>query len=164
MVTQSAPIGKHVLPMTGAAKNSDIEAVFIHGAAVRLDGKGVLLLGPSASGKSDLALRLIDAGASLIADDQVRLEVRNDRLHAGPHDRLKGLINLRGIGILRLPFEEGLLDLAVDLISPEGLSDPLPPPKTASWLGVDLPKISLDPNAASAVARVRLVLAAERVC
>ncbi len=163
MVTQSAPIGKHVLPMTGAAKNNDTDAVFVHGAAVRLGGKGVLLLGPSASGKSDLALRLIDVGASLIADDQVRLEVRNDRLYAGPHARLKGLINLRGIGILRLPFEEGGLDLAVDLISPEGLPDPLPLPETASWLGIDLPKISLDPKAASAVARIRMVLAVERV-
>jgi serine kinase of HPr protein (carbohydrate metabolism regulator) len=149
--------------MTGAAKNNDVEAIFIHGAAVRFAGKGVLLLGPPASGKSDLALRLIDAGAMLIADDQVRIEARRDRLHAGPHDRLKGLINLRGIGILRLPFEEGPLDLAVDLVSSEAMSDPLPPPATASWLGVDLPKIGLDPKAASAVARIRMLLAAERV-
>jgi hypothetical protein len=149
--------------MTGAAQNNDIEAVFVHGAAVRLGDKGVLLLGPSATGKSDLAIRLIDAGAKLIADDQVRIEARNDRLHAGPHERLKGLINLRGIGMLRLPFEEGPLDLAVDLASSDRRSDPLPPPATASWFGIELPKICLDPWAASAVARIRMVLAGERL-
>lgn len=163
MVTQSAPIGNHALPMNGAAENNEIEAVFIHGTAVRIGGKGVLLLGPSASGKSDLALRLIDGGAALIADDQVRLELKKGRLHARPHERLKGLINLRGIGFLRLPFEEGSLDLVVDLGSSDVLSDPLPPFSTVSWFGVDLPKIGLDPNAASAVARVRMLLAAERM-
>lgn len=163
MVTQPAPIGKVALPMTGATNSNDAQVVLVHGAAVQFAGKGVLLLGPSAIGKSDLALRLIDAGAILIADDQVRLEVRNQRLMAGPHDRLKGLINLRGIGILRLPFQEGELDLAVDLVAPDMVADPLPPPAKVSWLGVDLPKIGLDPKAASAVARIRTVLAAERV-
>lgn len=163
MVTQSAPIGNVTLPMTGANKSNDAQVILVHATAVQFAGKGVLLLGPSAVGKSDLALRLIDAGAILIADDQVKLEVRNQRLVAGPHERLKGLINLRGIGILRLPYQEGPLDLAVDLVSSDAVADPLPPPANVSWLGVDLPKIGLDPKAASAVARIRTVLVAERV-
>jgi hypothetical protein len=163
MVTPSAPIGKTALPKTGAAKNNNMQPVFVHGTAVLLGGRGVLLLGPSGSGKSDLALRLIDAGATLIADDQVKLEVRNDRLHAGPHERLRGLIDLRGIGILRLPFEEGALDLVIEIAGSDALSDPLPPPSTASWLGVHLPTFKLDPGAASAVARIRMLLSAERV-
>ncbi len=121
------------------------------------------MLGPSTSGKSDLALRLIDAGAVLIADDQVRLSLADDRLHAGPPKCLAGLIELRGMGIMRVPFEESLLDLAVDLKTPDTVVDSLPEPATVSWLGVDLPKIELDAAAPSAVARVKMALNAERV-
>ncbi|MEM8948438.1 MAG: HPr kinase/phosphatase C-terminal domain-containing protein [Pseudomonadota bacterium] len=137
--------------------------MFIHASAVRFQKKGVLLLGPSTSGKSDLALRLIDAGAVLIADDQVRLSLDGDRLHAGPPQILAGLIELRGMGIMRVPFEEGALDLVVDLKPAASAFDPLPEPASMSWLGVDLPKIELDATAPSAVARIKMALNAERV-
>lgn len=125
-------------------------------------GKGILLLGPSACGKSDLALRLIDAGAVLIADDQVRLGVEDGRLIAGPPASLAGMIELRGIGIMRVPFEPAPLDLAVDL-DLQSTVEQLPEPETISWHGVDLPKIRLDARAPSAVARIKMVLRAERV-
>lgn len=162
MVTQTAPIKERSLSSAADSKNEAMAAL-LHGSAVTFRGKGVLILGPSMSGKSDLALRLIDAGAVLIADDQVWIRHEGDHLCAGPHDRLSGLINLRGIGIMRMPFEEGRLDLTVDLGQSDTALDPLPEPATASWFGVDLPKISLDPAASSAVARIRLVLDAERV-
>lgn len=141
----------------------DASAVLIHASAVRLSEKGVLLLGPSASGKSDLALRLIDAGAVLIADDQVRLTREGDHLHAAPPERLQGLIALRGIGIMRVPFAPSLLDLAVDLLPDGAADDPLPEPSSRSWLGLDLPKIGVDASSPSAVARIKMVLSTERV-
>lgn len=124
--------------------------------------KGILLLGPSASGKSDLALRLIDAGAALIADDQVHLVREDGRLLASPPARLAGMIELRGIGIMRVPYQPAPLDLAVDLVLP-ATAEQLPEPETITYLGVDLPKIGLDARASSAVARIKMVLFAERV-
>ena len=64
---------------------------------------GVLLIGGSASGKSDLALRLIAAGAELVADDRTDLFVRRGRLYAKAPQRLAGLLEIRGVGIVKLP-------------------------------------------------------------
>lgn len=162
MVTQSAPTREPSLSTTDGDEKAETKAILLHGSAVRFCGKGILILGPSASGKSDLALRLIDAGAILIADDQVRITLEGNRLQAAPHDRIAGLISLRGIGIMRTPFVEAPLDLAVDLQSSDKVHDPLPNLTITSWLGVGLPKIALDSSAPSAVARIRLVLTAER--
>lgn len=148
---------------SGPDRQAQGSPLLIHASAVRFTGKGVLLLGPSTSGKSDLALRLIDAGAVLIADDQVRLDLDDGRLRAGPPARLEGLIELRGIGIMRVPFEESPLHLAVDLQPSAAAVEQLPEPAVASWLGVDLPKIVLNAYIPSAVARIRMVLGAERV-
>ena len=89
-----------------------MELVSIHGSCVVLEaaGKmfdapadaGVLILGESGSGKSDLALRLIERGAVLVADDRVDLSVQNDRLCAGAPSRLAGLIEIRGVGIVAM--------------------------------------------------------------
>lgn len=90
----------------------------VHGTCVALAGRGVLLRGPSGSGKSDVALRLIDAGAILVADDQVRLDRTAAGLIASAPPALSGLIEARGIGILRLPaLERATLALVIDLVS-----------------------------------------------
>lgn len=83
----------------------------VHGTAVRLadaakpfgggEALGVLLLGPSGSGKSDVALRLIAGGAQLISDDQTLLAVKDGVVHASAPEDIVGLIELRGVGILR---------------------------------------------------------------
>ena len=162
MTTPSRPV-RTSSPTTSGPGSQPESGALIHASAVCFSGRGILLLGPSIAGKSDLALRLIDAGGVLIADDQVHLKRQGARLHGAPPDRLKGLIELRGIGILRVPFEEGLLDLAVDLL-PSGASiEQLPEPATASWLGVHLPKVSLDARAPSTVAKLRMILTSERV-
>ena len=67
----------------------------IHATAVLLDGKGVVLRGPSGSGKSDLALRLIDEGAILIADDRVDVKIIDGQLHCAPPENLAGMIEVR---------------------------------------------------------------------
>ena len=163
MVTESALRVRSLSISSSPDRRDHASTALIHASAVRFSGKGVLLLGPSTSGKSDLALRLIDAGAVLIADDQVQLSLVDDHLHAGPPKCLAGLIELRGMGIMRVPFEESLLDLAVDLKASGTVFDPLPEPATVSWHGVDLPKIELDATAQSAVARIKMALNAERV-
>ena len=87
------------------------------GAAFRAPrDAGVLLLGKSGAGKSDLALRLIALGATLVADDRTDLYVWRRTLYARPSARLAGLLEVRGVGILRLPYATKVrVALAVEL-------------------------------------------------
>ena len=82
---------------------SGIAAVNIHASCVAIGGKAVLLLGASASGKSDLALRLIDGGAVLVADDRTILRVKNGGLNASAPPSIRGLLEIRAVGIVKLP-------------------------------------------------------------
>ncbi len=127
------------------------------GTCVAVDGRGVLLQGPSGAGKSDLALRLIDGGAELVADDRVVLESRAGVLSACAPPALRGLLEVRGLGIFRLPYRTSV---AVTLIARLGGAhdDRLPPPNTTTILGHELPAIELSGERASAPARVRLAL------
>jgi HPr kinase/phosphorylase len=137
--------------------------VRLHATCVQIGVTGVLLLGPSGSGKSDLALRLIDAGALLVADDQVEVERRDERLLGRAAEALAGLIEVRGVGILRMPHcAESRIDLAVELAPVERLAR-LPEALGYSLLGIELPRLRLDPRAPSAAAKVRLALSTERV-
>ncbi len=124
-----------------------------HGSCVARDGAAVLLLGPSGSGKSDLALRLIGRGFALVADDQVLLEGREV---AAP-DALRGLLEVRGLGIFHdLPAADGAsLALVVDLVPAEGVVR-LPPPAARDIAGV--PRIALHPFEASACDKVAWAL------
>ncbi len=76
----------------------------IHATAVAIQGSGVLLIGPSGCGKSDLALRLIDRGAMLVADDRVIVKAQHGILSAAAPETIKGLIEIRGIGIVAIPY------------------------------------------------------------
>ncbi len=73
--------------------------VQVHASAVTIGDSGVLLRGPSGSGKSDLALRLIDGGARLVADDRVDIYQTRDGLMMAPPESLAGLLEVRGLGI-----------------------------------------------------------------
>lgn len=130
----------------------------IHASAVAVDGRGVLILGPSGAGKSDLALRLIDEGAVLIADDRVDLTPGDDGILMSGPDNLAGLIEVRGVGIVRVPFETKVsLSLNVDLVKPEDV-ERLPDRLTADFMGIEVRRIALDPFQASAPAKIRLAL------
>jgi serine kinase of HPr protein (carbohydrate metabolism regulator) len=136
--------------------------VEVHATAIAIDSRGVLLRGPSGSGKSDLALRLVDGGARLISDDLVRIERRGSDLWVmvppGVPAELRHRIEIRGLGIAALPGEvEAPLALVVDLASAP-ISERLPPAQQCQYLEVGLPLIAVDPFAASAAAKLRLAV------
>ena len=128
----------------------------VHATCVVVEGVGLLLRGPSGSGKSDLALRLIDAGAALVADDQTRLQGHDGRLVARPPEVLAGRLEVRGLGILDVSHRaEAAVDLIVDL-TPGQVPERLPPAAEAEILGLRLPRLQLDPFGPSAAAKLRL--------
>lgn len=135
----------------------------VHATTVDILGHGVLIRGPSGSGKSDLALRLIDGGARLVADDQTELSLHGNRLEARAPASIAGLLEVRGLGILRLEFREvSPLSLVVDLVD-DAQVERLPEPEQTGYLGVYLPRLALAPFQSSAAAKVRLaVLSATR--
>lgn len=119
---------------------------------------GVLLRGPSGSGKSDLALRLLDRGWRLVADDQCLLSRDGDGVRVEGPETLRGKLEVRGLGIVSIPAPRvGGLRLLVDLVPPDAV-ERLPGPATESVLGIALPRISLAPFEVSAP--VKLALAA----
>lgn len=131
--------------------------LLVHGSCVALGGRGVLLRGASGAGKSDLALRLIDTGARLVADDQVALDRRGDAVVAHAPEAIAGLIEVRGLGILRLDhLPEAALALVVDLVEPP--LERMPRERTAHLLDVALPNVSLDPWELSSASKVRLAM------
>ena len=88
----------------------------IHATCVRYRRAGILLIGKSGSGKSDLALRLIALGAKLVADDRTDLTVRNGALIATPPKTIAGLLEIRGLGIVETPnAASARIALVVDL-------------------------------------------------
>lgn len=130
----------------------------IHASCVELGGTGVLLLGGSGSGKSDLALRLIDAGGRLVADDRTELQRDGTRLIASSPSTIAGRIEVRGVGIVPVAYVgRSVVGLAVELVRPDRV-ERLPPPQSRAWLGVDMPLLALDPFEASAVAKLRLAV------
>jgi HPr kinase/phosphorylase len=132
----------------------------VHGTSVALDSAGVLLRGPSGGGKSDLALRLIDAGAALVADDQTELRRVGAGLRMSAPAAIAGLLEVRGVGILRVPsVPSAILRLVVTLVPSEAI-ERLPEPRHCLLLDCAIPEIALAPFEASAAAKLRLALRA----
>lgn len=145
--------------MSAADSAASKQQVFVHATAVAIDRVGALLLGPSGSGKSDLALRVLEAGGRLIADDQVVLSRVGEKLIANAPTTLAGRIEARGIGILSLGgaqlWRKMPVRLAVELVPPDRV-ERLPEPATREFLGFALPLIRLAPFEVSAIAKLRL--------
>jgi len=122
----------------------------IHASAVLAGPKAVLIRGASGSGKSRLAFALIEAGrtgalpfARLIGDDRVHVEARHGRLLVRPAQELAGLIEIRGLGIRRLPFEPlAVAGLVVDLGAP-GARLPGPEEAMVTVQGITLPRLAV---------------------
>jgi hypothetical protein len=143
-----------------------VSETLVHGTCVALPSRfrlgpgaggwlGVLLRGPSGAGKSDLALRLIDQGARLVADDQTALLCRDGMLVARAPEAIAGRMEVRGIGIAAVPpVSEVPLGLVADLVE-AGAVERLPEAACCEILGVEVPLVSLDPFEASSAAKLR---------
>jgi HPr kinase/phosphorylase len=137
------------------------ETLLMHATTVAVDGGAILLRGPSGSGKSDLALRLIDGGAQLVADDQTVLRRVGDRVLAAAPPTIAGLIEIRGIGIVKLDMADPVpLLLIADLVAPREVireMERIPTRSCETVLGVSVALIALAPFEASAAAKLRLL-------
>lgn len=130
----------------------------MYGTVVALDGWGVVLRGKSGSGKSDLALRLIDGGAVLVADDQIQLVLSGGLVHASAPAAIAGLLEVRGVGVVPMPARARVpLALIVNLVPLEDVSR-LPDAKMENILGLDLPVLDLFAFGASAPQKVKVAL------
>jgi serine kinase of HPr protein (carbohydrate metabolism regulator) len=138
----------------------------IHASAVLIGARAMLIRGPAASGKSRLALALLNAGAAgllplarLVTDDRAHVEAVNGRLLVRAPDPLKGLIEIRGVGIRRLPFEPlAAVGRVVDLAASDADRLPQPEAEIAVIAGVSLARLAV----AAGVEPLPLVLAALR--
>jgi serine kinase of HPr protein (carbohydrate metabolism regulator) len=139
----------------------------IHGTVVAIGGLGVLLRGAPGSGKSSLALRLIDSpgyglGAVLlrtllVADDQVEISKTPEGLVARPPAALAGLLEIRGVGIVKAPHQaEVLLRLVVDLEPTAAIARmPEAPEIETQVMGITLKRLKLDVSDPAALAKIR---------
>jgi hypothetical protein len=143
--------------MTAPAGNPSIG---LHATAVAIRGLGVAIIGASGSGKSDLALRLIDRGAQLVCDDRIELVEIDGEPWIVPAANIAGKIEVRGIGIVKMPCSaRAPLRLVVDLNQPpERYPDPWPVHEIA---GFACPKLGL--SALEASAPIKLELAVQRL-
>jgi hypothetical protein len=135
----------------------------IHASCVALGTRGILLLGPSGSGKSDLALRLIDDGARLVADDRTILFASKGKLQARAPASIKGLLEVRGLGIIELPVRPMVKIALVVRLGREGPRLPVPGfyhMPTPVRAAAKVPLIVLDARFASTPAKIRAALAA----
>jgi len=130
----------------------------VHGTSVAVGGGAVLLRGPSGSGKSDLALRLIDGGAALVADDRTALSREGEEILASAPPQIAGRMEVRGLGIVRLSAVSGIpVRVVVDIVPAEEV-ERLPKPAETMLLGIALPVLRLAAFEASAPAKIRLAV------
>ncbi|MER2519963.1 MAG: HPr kinase/phosphatase C-terminal domain-containing protein [Bdellovibrionales bacterium] len=135
------------------------DTINIHASCVAFGDDGVLLLGVSGCGKSDLALRLIENGAKLVSDDRTDLRVEQGGLIASAPTAIAGLLEVRHIGILRMPFlEQTRVALAVDLAPQTTMLERLPAQECATYLDINLRRLRLHPFEASTRAKIRAAL------
>lgn len=128
----------------------------VHASCVAIGGRAVLIFGRSGAGKSDLALRLIDRGATLVSDDYTLLEPSETAPLASPPETIAGKMELRGVGLIEREFAAGVpVALIVDLdLAPERL----PEPSARRLCGRDVPLVRLNGLEPSAPIKVEAAL------
>jgi serine kinase of HPr protein (carbohydrate metabolism regulator) len=131
----------------------------LHASAVSINGHAVLIEGLSGSGKSDLALRLIDRGAILVSDDYTIVRRVDGKLVASAPLNITGLFEVRGVGLLPMPFES---DVPVALIASIAQDIERLPEITTTRIvaGIAIPTCLIAPLEASAPIKVELLLKA----
>ena len=134
-----------------------LSAETVHASSVAKEGRVVLITGPSGSGKSDLALRLLDRGFTLVSDDQTIVKKAGDRLLASAPPTIAGKLEIRGIGIVEMDRTDNVpVALIVELTSDiRRMPDDS---RERPILGVKIPLISIDAMTASAASKVDIAL------
>lgn len=130
----------------------------IHASCVAVGDCGVVLRAGSGQGKSSLALRLIDQGAELVGDDYCRYWVRAGALWVGPQPALAGVIEVRGIGLVTMPYRAEVRVGVVFDLCPGRALERLPTAQTTRIEGLEIPCYALDPYHNDACAKVRLAV------
>ena len=134
-----------------------MESKRVHGSAVALEDNGVLIVGCSGSGKSDLALRLIDSGGTLISDDQTLCLKKQNDIFLFSIEEIYGLLEIRGMGIIKVPYIENVkMRIVVSMVKKK--TERLFLKNKKKLLGLDYPLLELEPNEVSAVAKIKLKL------
>lgn len=133
----------------------------VHASAVWLGSAGILIRGPSGSGKSSLALTLIDGGAELIGDDRIVIQAVDSQLRATAVSTIAGLIEVRGQGIFKIPYRSPApIHLVVDLSPTEAcLRLPTPDEARTAVEGIVLPRLRLPIGIGDGAVRVRWAIA-----
>lgn len=136
---------------------SQLSSEMVHASTVAREGRAILISGPSGSGKSDLALRLLDRGFTLVSDDQTIVRREGERLIASPPPNITGKLEIRGIGIIEMDHVRDIpIALFVELTSDiQRLPDEN---RERPVLGLPLPLIRIDALSASAPSKVVLAL------
>ena len=137
--------------------NNRLSSENLHATCVARGGRAALLLGRSGSGKSDLALRLLDHGFTLVSDDRTLVRREGGLLIASAPPSIRGKIEVRGLGIIEIPSQDdGPVALAVELdVDIPRLPDDS---RERLFLGIAIPLIAVDATTPSAAAKVALAL------
>ncbi len=138
---KDARLAPHQSRMSKSNHTTSKQAVLANVTAVSLNGKGILIEGKPGSGKSSLALSLIDRGAQLIGDDAIQLELRGPEIWASPPPNIAGLIEVRGLGLVEMPMCEAPIHLILQL-GPKPAR--MPETGTKSLLGALIPTLPIE--------------------
>jgi HPr kinase/phosphorylase len=129
-----------------------------YATAVTYCGFGILIRGPSGSGKSDLALRLIDDGAGLVADDQVVIKSVGQELYLSPPDSLSGLIEVRGVGVIKIEYVRDIRLCLIVELDPRNEIQRIPKIKEELIKKIPVPVINMYAFESSVLAKIKIIL------
>jgi HPr kinase/phosphorylase len=132
--------------------------MLLHASCIALNHRAVLIVGPPGAGKSDLALRLIDAGAKLVADDQTVLKRDGNQLLASPPDSIAGIIEVRQVGLLRMDYVTAPAVLYIELTANDDKHERLPEPDFIMLEEIRVRRLRLPAFEASTPAKIRAAL------
>ncbi|MCH8081161.1 MAG: HPr kinase/phosphatase C-terminal domain-containing protein [Proteobacteria bacterium] len=129
-----------------------------HATCIEIDSRGILIEGPSGSGKSDLALRLMSRGAKLVSDDYVELASKGGHLTATAPEKIAGKMEVRGVGLVDVDYtNEVRIALLIEL-TPRDEIPRLPDPRHKELGGVRVPHFALEAFDSSAVDKIFVIL------